>query len=151
MSPNRSRPFSLTNDMANRLLLPLLKSSAGGLMGRQLAVVQYTGRRSGLAHELVTQYVMDGPTVRISVGRSENKTWWRNFQTPYPMGLHLAGDAHTAMAHVERNGNLVFVLAELTTLSSHDPDSRRKDVVMLHSSVAATPIPPSLRCRPQPH
>ena len=68
MSLIRRQPFSLTNDVANRLLIPLT-SRAGRRPGRRPAVVQCTGRRSGVAHELVTQYVLNGPTVRISAGR----------------------------------------------------------------------------------
>ena len=41
------------NAAANRLLLPLLRTPAGRILGRRLAVIEYTGRRTGLPHELV--------------------------------------------------------------------------------------------------
>lgn len=98
----------------NRFLIPLLESRHGRRLGRRLAVVSYEGRRSGRTHRLVTQYVCVGPTVRISVGRASAKTWWRNFQSPHPVDLHLAGDDHRLVAHVVRDGARVCVVAELS-------------------------------------
>lgn len=105
--------FVITNVVANRVLIPVLRSRAGRRLGRRLAVVEYVGRRSGRRHRLVTQYLTDGRTVRIKVGMAEQKTWWRNFQAAHPVGLRLAGEDHDAMAHVERGGDRVCVVAEL--------------------------------------
>lgn len=107
------RSFSLTNDVANVVLVPLLKSRAGHRLGRRLAVVEYRGRHSGRRRHLVTQYVLHGRTVRIGVGRAPGKTWWRNFRSGYPVRLWLAGEAHDLTAHVERQGDRVDVVAEL--------------------------------------
>ncbi|MDQ1650710.1 MAG: hypothetical protein QOG60_2767 [Frankiaceae bacterium] len=113
MPPANKRAFFVTNMVANRVLIPVLRSRAGRRLGRQLAVVEYVGRRSGQPHRLVTQYAVDGPTVRISVGMWERKTWWRNFRAPQPLHLRLAGVEHEATAHVERVGDQVYVVAEL--------------------------------------
>ncbi len=115
MVPVSSRAFFMTNVVANRVLIPVLKSRAGQRLGRQLAVVEYLGRHSGRRHRLVTQYVLDGQTVRVAVGNAERKTWWRNFQAAHhPVQLRLAGEAHDATAHVVREGDQVYVVAELT-------------------------------------
>ena len=53
----------------------------------------------------MTQYVLAGPMVRITVGRSGEQDVWRNLETPHPLRLHLAGMTHTAVAHVERDGD----------------------------------------------
>lgn len=103
----------MTNVVANRVVIPLLRSRAGRRLGERLAVVEYIGRRSGQRHRLVTQYVTDGRTVRIEVGMSERKTWWRNFRATHPVHLRLSGEDHDAMAHVEREGGRVCVVAEL--------------------------------------
>jgi hypothetical protein len=104
--------------VANRLLIPVLKSRPGRRLGRRLAVVEYLGRRSGQRHQLVTQYVIEGSTARIEVGRSDRKTWWRNFSTTYPMRLWLAGDANDTTAHVMREGARVSVVAQLEDSST---------------------------------
>jgi len=103
----------LTNVMANPVLIPLLRSWAGRRLGRQLAVVHYVGCRTGRQHQLVTQYVRDGRTVRIRVGTPERKTWWRNFLSEQPVRLHLAGLRHEATARVVREDDVVTVVAEL--------------------------------------
>jgi hypothetical protein len=76
-------------------------------------VVEYLGRRSGQHRELVTQYVVHGRTVRIRVGSAARKTWWRNFESPHPLRLRLAGEEHAVRAHVEQHGALVSVTADL--------------------------------------
>lgn len=105
--------FVITNVVANRVLIPFLRSRVGRRLGRRLAVVEYLGRRSGRRHRLVTQYLTDGRTVCISVGMAEHKTWWRNFQAPHPVRLRLAGEDHDALAHVERGGDRLCVVMDL--------------------------------------
>ena len=128
MTPVRAPMFSaanaaaITNGLANRLLIPLLHSTAGRRLGRRLAVLQYVGRRTGDHHQLVTMYASEGPNVRITVGMAEHKTWWRNFETPWPLQMRLAGVNHEAVAHVVREGEYVTVVAELTPPA--DPPAR---------------------------
>ena len=110
--------FPLTNIVANRLLIHLLRSRAGRRLGRRIAVVEYLGRRSGEHHQLVTQYVKEGGTVRIEVGMFDRKTWWRNFETGHPVRLRLAGQDYDMTAHVVRERNRVSVLAELDAEAS---------------------------------
>jgi hypothetical protein len=118
-----TRKFFMTNRVANRILSPLLHSRAGARLGRRLAVVEYLGRRTGQRHQLVTQYILDGTTVRIDVGMAERKTWWRNFQQPHPIRLRLAGFTHDASARVMRDGDQVRVIAEL---QPGDPQTTRR-------------------------
>jgi hypothetical protein len=46
-------PRFLTNRLANPVLRRLLKTGAGRLPGRRLAVIRYTGVRAGRPHELI--------------------------------------------------------------------------------------------------
>ena len=101
------------NRLANRVLIPLLESSFGDTLGRRLAVLDYVGRRSGLPHRLVVGYVAEGRSVRITVGMPDGKTWWRNFETPHPLTLRLAGIDHHVFAHVVHEGGRIQVLADL--------------------------------------
>jgi hypothetical protein len=98
----------------NRFLIPFLESRYGRRLGERLAVARYSGRRSGRPHQLVTQYVREGTTVRIDVGRADAKTWWRNFQGQQPIDLHLAGVDRHLTAHVVREGSRVWVVSRPT-------------------------------------
>ena len=108
----RRWPFAVTNALA-RLLVPLLLSRPGRRPGRRLAVVEYRGRRTGAARRLVTLYALDAGTVRILVAAPGQKSWWRNFETPWPVRLHLAGRGVAAVARVVRDSGRVTVVAQL--------------------------------------
>ncbi|MGY1710219.1 nitroreductase/quinone reductase family protein [Geodermatophilus sp. SYSU D00758] len=88
----------LTNRVANPVLRRVLRSRLGPRPGRRLAVVRYTGRRTGTAHELVARYVRDGGSVWILVGAPGAKTWWRNLREPADVELRLAGRSYRARA-----------------------------------------------------
>jgi hypothetical protein len=113
MSPATHQSFAFTNTVANKALIPILKSKAGRRLGRRLAVIEYLGHRSGNQYQLVTQYATEGHTVRIGVGMAGRKTWWRNFNKAHPLRLRLAGKDYSALGHVVRDGNRVSLLAEL--------------------------------------
>lgn len=107
--------------VVNPLLTRLLQCGAGRVLGRTLAVVTYVGRRTGEPHALVVQYRREDATVRVRVGRPQRKQWWRNFSTPRPMTLHLAGQDHAASAHVVQDGGTVTVVADLATPAGTAP------------------------------
>jgi hypothetical protein len=94
----RGHAFWLTNRIANPVLRRLLRTPLGRGLGRSLAVLRYTGRRTGRTYELVCQYARDGDRVWILVGQADRKTWWRNLSTPSPVELWLAGRRHSATA-----------------------------------------------------
>jgi hypothetical protein len=84
--------FRLTNRVANPVLLRLLRTRAGRRAGRRLAVLRYTGLRTGRPHELVAMYVRTAATVWVLVGAAEHKSWWRNLTAPADVVLWLAGE-----------------------------------------------------------
>jgi hypothetical protein len=86
------------NRVVNPLLRRVLRGPLGRRLGRSLAVVRYTGRRTGEPHELVCQYVRDGGRVWVLVGGPDRKTWWRSLRSPAPVDLWLAGRHHSGMA-----------------------------------------------------
>jgi hypothetical protein len=79
------------NRVADPVLRRLLRTPLGPGLGRSLAVVRYTGLRTGAPHELVCQYVRNGERVWIMVGQADRKTWWRNLRARAPVDLWLAG------------------------------------------------------------
>jgi hypothetical protein len=51
----------------------------GKLLNRNIAMLTYTGRRSGRTFSIPVAYRRSGDNVVISVNLPEAKTWWRNF------------------------------------------------------------------------
>jgi hypothetical protein len=112
----------LTNRVANPALRGLLRSPAGRWLGRHLAVIRYTGARTGQRRELVAGYARAGAAVWIWVGGAASKRWWRNFRTPAPVELWLAGERVTGGA--------------VAVEGAADPEACREGVV---AYVAAVP------------
>ena len=70
----------------NRFLVRWLTSPLGGLSGR-VVLVRYTGRVSGLPRRLPVNCEPFESGFLIRVGKPEQKRWWRNFRSPWPMEL----------------------------------------------------------------
>ena len=88
----------LTDRLVNPVLRRLLRTRAGRAPGRRLAVLRYTGSRTGRPHELVVRYARAGSTVWVLVGSAEQKTWWHNLRAPAEVDLWLAGERVRARA-----------------------------------------------------
>ena len=139
----RSEPFVLTNRIVSPMLLTLLKGKACAVLGRSLAVVGYHGCWTGEPHELVAQYRLDGSTVRIPIGVAGHQRWWRNFTTPHPMTLRLAGRDYLVLAHVERNAGAVTVTADLRDPSeAHPREDRPRPMTLARAGIASRPPAP---------
>jgi hypothetical protein len=67
------------NRTVNPTMRALLRSPARGLLSGSLAVITYTGRRSGREYTIVTGYRRTNQGIRVGVGWPETKVWWRNF------------------------------------------------------------------------
>ncbi|WP_448628713.1 nitroreductase/quinone reductase family protein [Geodermatophilus sp. URMC 64] len=104
----------VTNRVANPAMRRLLRWPAGRLLGRHLAVIRYTGARTGQVRELVAGYARAGDTAWIWVGDAGTKRWWRNFRTPADVELWLGGE------HVRGRGRAVE--------GGTDPDECREGV-----------------------
>ena len=75
----RSRlPFRVMNRTVNAVLRPLLRSPAHRLASGRVALITYSGRRSGREYTIPTFYRDKGDEVTIAVGWPERKVWWRN-------------------------------------------------------------------------
>jgi hypothetical protein len=66
------------NWMVNPGLRTLLRSPIHGLASRRVALITYTGRRSGREYTIPCFYRDKGDEVTIPVGWPERKVWWRN-------------------------------------------------------------------------
>lgn len=117
---------ALTNRLANPVLRRVLRTPLGRRLGRSLAVLRYTGRRTGQPHELVCQYARDGDTAWILVGDAGSKTWWRNLRGGAAVDAWLAGDCRRGRAEVvEGTAQPVAAAAGLTAYLAAVPAAAR--------------------------
>lgn len=87
------------------------------LVGRGIAILTYTGRRSGRVFTIPVGYRRTGDKVTIAVNLPSAKTWWRNFLGDGgPLSLRIDGVDQTghAVAHQDDRGR-VRVLIDLDT------------------------------------
>lgn len=76
----------------------------GRLVNRNIAMLTYTGRRSGRTFSIPVSYHRSGDDVVIGVGMPDAKTWWRNFLNEgAPLTLRLDETDHTAHAVANRD------------------------------------------------
>ena len=73
----------------NPFVIWLLRSPLHRFLSRTTMLVTYQGRKTGRNVTLPVNYVRDEETIwTLSVGK---RAWWRNFRTPTPAVLRLAG------------------------------------------------------------
>jgi hypothetical protein len=85
----------------------------GGLVGKYMTTISYTGRKSGQTFTLPVAYRRTGDTVTIQVGIPDQKSWWRNFLGEgAPMTLQLDGADRSghAVAHRDHRGRVAVQL-----------------------------------------
>jgi F420H(2)-dependent quinone reductase len=135
--PSSRRPALFGNDCDNRRVRPeklgrLLMRAAplfnapvaalatsphfGRLLNGNIAMLTYTGRRSGRTFSIPVAYRRADDTVTITVSMPEAKTWWRNFlDDGAPLTLQLDGSQRVghAVAQQDEKGR-VTVTVRLT-------------------------------------
>src|SRR4051795_9171813 len=72
------RPFLAMNRTMNPALAMVLRSPVHRLASDRLALITYTGRKSGREYTIPVLYRDKGDEVTIGVGWPERKVWWRN-------------------------------------------------------------------------
>ena len=76
----------------------------GGLVNRNIAMLSYTGRRSGRRFSTPVAYRRTGDGITINANLPETKTWWRNFLGDGgPVTLQLDGIERTGHAVAKRD------------------------------------------------
>ena len=76
----------------------------GGLVNRNIAMLSYTGRRSGRSFSTPVAYRRTGDEITISANLPETKTWWRNFLGDGgPVKLQLDGTERIGHALAKRD------------------------------------------------
>lgn len=80
----------------NRVVVALLDSPLHGLLSGSMAVIEYTGRKSGKTYRVPVEYIRDGDA--LLVFSQAGRVWWRNFETEAPVSLRLQGQTVEAVA-----------------------------------------------------
>jgi F420H(2)-dependent quinone reductase len=108
------RRFAVLNRAINPLVASLLRSPLHRLASRRLAVITYTGRRSGRRYTIPVGYEMADRRVTITVGSPDRKVWWRNLTgAGAPVELVLRGRRRTGHARATRAGEHALVRVAL--------------------------------------
>jgi deazaflavin-dependent oxidoreductase (nitroreductase family) len=84
----------------NSVVLAILRSPAHRLLSGTAIELRYTGRRSGRQFVLPVQYAWASGRLVVAPQGAESKTWWRNFRTPQPVTVRLAGRVRDGQARV---------------------------------------------------
>ena len=106
------RPF-------NPMVTTVLRSRLHMLLSGALCVVSWSGRKSGRRFSIPTGYQRDGDEVIVMLTKPGEKTWWKNFRSPWPADLLLAGRERTAMGALVPAGSDEFAaLVEKTVLAT---------------------------------
>ena len=113
MTPRHSG-FVILNRAINPLVGWLIRSPLHWLASRRIALITYTGRRSGRRFTIPVGYEIAGLQVTITVGSPERKVWWRSLTgTGAPVELVIRGRQRTGQAVATRAGDKALVRVAL--------------------------------------
>ena len=109
----------------NAVVLAVLRSRAHRLLSGSAIELRYTGRRSGRQYALPVQYAGAGDHLVVRPQRWQSSTWWRNFRTPQPVTVRLAGRLHEGTARVVDPGDPDWPAARETYATRWPRSARR--------------------------
>ncbi len=89
----------------NAVVLAVLRSRAHRLLSATAIELRYTGRRSRREYVLPVQYAQAGEQLVVRPQHWQRATWWRNFRTPQPVTVRLAGRLRDGTARVVESGD----------------------------------------------
>jgi F420H(2)-dependent quinone reductase len=84
----------------NAIVLAVLRSRAHRLLSATAIELRYIGRRSRREYVLPVQYAQAGEQLVVRPQHWQRATWWRNFRTPQPVTVRLAGRLRDGTARV---------------------------------------------------
>jgi hypothetical protein len=72
-----------------------------GMIGQGVALLSFTGRKTGKPYTIPVSYHREGDIVTVITKRQRN--WWRNFESPLEVELRLAGRTFAGKAEARSN------------------------------------------------
>lgn len=126
------RPF-------NPMVTTILRSRLHMLLSGALCVVSWSGRKSGRRFSIPTGYQRDGDEVIVMLTKPGEKTWWKNFRSPWPADLLLAGRERTAMGELVPAGSEDFIALVEKTARATPWMAKQFGVEGFDSAVGWTP------------
>lgn len=114
--PNVSTPSGNVPAWLNALMTMFLKTPGlQKILGKPIALLSFTGRRTGRSYTIPISYERRDDTVLMLTKKT--RSWWRNFEDQPGVELRLAGRVlrGTAEAHVGTEQDLEEVAAFLAT------------------------------------
>jgi hypothetical protein len=106
--------LAILNRAINPLVRLLIRSPLHRLASRRLALITYTGRRSGRRYTIPVGYQMTDLQVTITVGSPDHKLWWRSLTGKgAPVELSVRGRRRTGHAVATRTGDQALVRVAL--------------------------------------
>ncbi|MGD0018643.1 MAG: hypothetical protein ABSD62_05260 [Candidatus Limnocylindrales bacterium] len=122
----------------NRFMARWLASPFGVLSGR-VVLVRYTGRVSGLPRQLPVNCEPFEGGYLIRVGRPEQKSWWRNFTSPWPIeivrkGRRIPGSAVVVPGTTGRGQRIAA-----DYFATHHGAAKRAGLPKMHKGELPTP------------
>lgn len=89
----------------NWLVLAVLRSPVHRLLSGMVVELRYKGRRSGREYVLPVEYVRTREGLLVRPQNAGRTSWWRNFATPMPVTVRLAGHVRRGTARVVAPGD----------------------------------------------
>ena len=78
----------------------------GRLIGRNVALITYIGRRSGRTISMPVAYRRSGDELHVAANLPDAKTWWRNFLGDgAPVSVRVAGVDRSGHAVAQRDAD----------------------------------------------
>ena len=94
-TPQRNRNPQVIR-VVNRLMRPLLRSLLHRVVSKKIALLTFTGRKSGRTYALPLSYVQDGRTLYFGT----ETPWYRNLRGGVPVTVRLRGKMYAGTAEV---------------------------------------------------
>ena len=82
----------------NALMIGVLRSPLHALLGSNMIVLTYTGRKTGQLHRVPVNFVRQGDVLFVTSQR--DRVWWRNLRGGAVVSVRLAGSEREAFGEV---------------------------------------------------
>ena len=113
------RKSVLLNDLVspvNPLVVGLLRSPLHFIASKGLMVLSWSGRKSGRSFSIPVGCQVDGDAVIVLLSKPNEKSWWKNFRTPWPAELLIERRRRAVVGEWLEPGDAEFFQRVETTL-----------------------------------